>query len=227
MLYCKLHRLDSLAIFIPASCFKHTMLTLWHKVAKEEVANYSQFLVDVFALKTEDGITTITEKLVEEMKGRRHLEKIFRSKKIMKQREDATSLSHFLFRLLKQGRIALFNKKRYQYYRTSFDFHNRNLSNANLQGVIGPPASAKSLFMLEVEKKLIPSNILYYTEGGATTKAGIQKFIAENQHKEIIIIDDLYQQLGLTPSIHTISFIAAGSSLLLILVVAPIKIKKL
>ena len=45
--------------------------------------------------------------------------------------------------------------------------------------LIGPPASAKSLFMLEIEK-LMPQNKVYFTEGSATTKAGIQKFIAEN-----------------------------------------------
>lgn len=32
---------------------------------------------------------------------------------------------------------------------------------------------------------------MYFTEGGATTKAGIQKFIAENTHKEIIILDEI------------------------------------
>jgi MoxR-like ATPase len=32
---------------------------------------------------------------------------------------------------------------------------------------------------------------VYYTEGAATTKAGLQKFIAENPHKEIIIIDEI------------------------------------
>ncbi|HET7390668.1 MAG TPA: AAA family ATPase [Nitrososphaeraceae archaeon] len=56
--------------------------------------------------------------------------------------------------------------------------------------LIGPPASAKSLFMLEIEK-LMPQNKVYFTEGSATTKAGIQKFIAENTHKEIIIIDEI------------------------------------
>jgi uncharacterized protein YjbI with pentapeptide repeats len=110
------------------------ILPVWHKVTKEEVANYSQLLVDAFALNTEQGTTKVTEKLVEEIKGRGYLENILRSKKYKKQREDTTSLSHSLFILLKQGKIALFNKKRYQYYRTSLDFHNRNLSNANLQG---------------------------------------------------------------------------------------------
>jgi hypothetical protein len=32
---------------------------------------------------------------------------------------------------------------------------------------------------------------VYYTKGAATTKAGLQKFIAENPHKEIIIIDEI------------------------------------
>jgi MoxR-like ATPase len=31
----------------------------------------------------------------------------------------------------------------------------------------------------------------YFTEGASTTKAGIQKYITENQHKEIIIIDEI------------------------------------
>src|SRR5919199_4985314 len=55
--------------------------------------------------------------------------------------------------------------------------------------LIGPPACAKSLFMLELEK-LMRSKV-YYAEGASTTKAGIQKFIGENQHKEIIIIDEI------------------------------------
>src|SRR5919199_1259387 len=55
--------------------------------------------------------------------------------------------------------------------------------------LIGPPACAKSLFMLEIEK-LMRSKV-YFAEGAATTKAGLQRFIAENPHKEIIIIDEI------------------------------------
>jgi holliday junction DNA helicase RuvB len=55
--------------------------------------------------------------------------------------------------------------------------------------LIGPPACAKSLFVLEIEK-LMRSKI-YFAEGAATTKAGLQKFIGENQHKEIIIVDEI------------------------------------
>jgi len=51
--------------------------------------------------------------------------------------------------------------------------------------LIGPSACAKSLFMLEIEKGMRFE--VYCTEGAATTKAGLQKFIAENLHKEIII----------------------------------------
>src|SRR5690349_9677123 len=32
---------------------------------------------------------------------------------------------------------------------------------------------------------------VYFTEGAATTKAGLQKFIAENPQREIIIIDEI------------------------------------
>jgi MoxR-like ATPase len=55
--------------------------------------------------------------------------------------------------------------------------------------LVGPPACAKSLFMLEIEKFL--RHKVYFAEGAATTKAGLQKIIAENQHKEIIIIDEI------------------------------------
>src|ERR687885_2407202 len=55
--------------------------------------------------------------------------------------------------------------------------------------LMGPPACAKSLFMLEIEKYL--SSKVYFAEGASTTKAGIQRFVSENQHKEIIIIDEL------------------------------------
>ena len=48
---------------------------------------------------------------------------------------------------------------------------------------------AKSLFMSEIEKGMRFE--VYYTEGAAITKAGLQKFIAENPHKEIIIIDEI------------------------------------
>jgi holliday junction DNA helicase RuvB len=53
----------------------------------------------------------------------------------------------------------------------------------------GPPASAKSLFMQEIEKFL--GTKVYFAEGASTTKAGLQRFIAENQNKEIIIIDEI------------------------------------
>jgi MoxR-like ATPase len=55
--------------------------------------------------------------------------------------------------------------------------------------LIGPPACAKSLFMLQIEKYM--SSKVYFAEGAATTKAGLQRFIAENQHKEIIILDEI------------------------------------
>jgi MoxR-like ATPase len=45
------------------------------------------------------------------------------------------------------------------------------------------------MFMLEIEKFL--GNKVYLVEGSSTTKAGLQRFIAENQHKEIIIIDEI------------------------------------
>jgi holliday junction DNA helicase RuvB len=53
----------------------------------------------------------------------------------------------------------------------------------------GPPASAKTLFMLQIEKFM--SSKVYFAEGAFTTKAGLQKFVTENPHKEIIIIDEI------------------------------------
>src|SRR5919205_2215115 len=55
--------------------------------------------------------------------------------------------------------------------------------------LVGTPASAKSLFMLQIEKYM--QSKVYFAEGAATSKAGLQKFIAENPHKEIIIIDEI------------------------------------
>ena len=55
--------------------------------------------------------------------------------------------------------------------------------------LIGPPACAKSLFMLQIEKFM--QSKVCFAEGAVTTKAGLQKFIAENPHKEIIILDEI------------------------------------
>jgi DNA replicative helicase MCM subunit Mcm2 (Cdc46/Mcm family) len=49
--------------------------------------------------------------------------------------------------------------------------------------LIGPPACTKSLFMLEIENGM--QYEVYYTEGAATTKAGLQKFIAEIRTKKL------------------------------------------
>jgi MoxR-like ATPase len=43
--------------------------------------------------------------------------------------------------------------------------------------------------MLQIEKFL--GHRVYFAEGASTTKAGLQRFIAENPHKEIIIIDEI------------------------------------
>jgi replication-associated recombination protein RarA len=53
----------------------------------------------------------------------------------------------------------------------------------------GPPACSKSLFMLLIEKFM--QSKVYFVEGAGTSKAGLQKFVAENPDKEIIIIDEI------------------------------------
>jgi DNA replicative helicase MCM subunit Mcm2 (Cdc46/Mcm family) len=55
--------------------------------------------------------------------------------------------------------------------------------------LVGPPACAESMFMLEIEKYM--SYKVYFAEGASTTKAGLQRFIAENPRKEIIIINEI------------------------------------
>ena len=55
--------------------------------------------------------------------------------------------------------------------------------------LVGPPSSAKSMFMLEIEKFL--GSKVYFAEGASTSKSGLQHFIAENQYKEIIILDEI------------------------------------
>lgn len=52
----------------------------------------------------------------------------------------------------------------------------------------GPTACAKSLY---ATNRKIHAIKVHFAEGAATSKAGIQKFIAENQHKEIIIMDEI------------------------------------
>jgi Holliday junction resolvasome RuvABC ATP-dependent DNA helicase subunit len=55
--------------------------------------------------------------------------------------------------------------------------------------LVGPAACAKSLFLLQIEKFMRTK--VYFTEGASTTKAGLQKFVAENHDKEVIIIDEI------------------------------------
>jgi MoxR-like ATPase len=43
--------------------------------------------------------------------------------------------------------------------------------------------------MLQIEKYM--QSKVYFAEGAFTTKAGLQKFVSENQHKVIIIIDEI------------------------------------
>ena len=77
--------------------------------------------------------------------------------------------------------------------------------------LIGPPSSAKSMFMLEIEKFL--GTKVYFTEGAGTSKAGLHRVIAEDQHKEIIIIDEIDKmamkdQEGLLTMMETGEFVS-------------------
>ena len=57
--------------------------------------------------------------------------------------------------------------------------------------LIGPPASAKSLFMLQIEKYM--QSKVYFAEGASTTKAGLQKFIADSVYDLNMDIDIIWQ----------------------------------
>jgi DNA replicative helicase MCM subunit Mcm2 (Cdc46/Mcm family) len=49
--------------------------------------------------------------------------------------------------------------------------------------LIGPPACAKSLFMLEIEKYM--SSKVYFAEGASTTKAGLQSLSEKIRIKKL------------------------------------------
>ena len=76
---------------------RKVILPVWHEVSKNEVAKYSQLLAGNFALRTQEGITKISEKLVEEIKGREYLEKMLRSNTHKKKLKDLT--------LFRQGKV--------------------------------------------------------------------------------------------------------------------------
>ena len=50
--------------------------------------------------------------------------------------------------------------------------------------LIGPPASAKTMFIKSMMMKL---NNLYFTDGGNTTKAGMLEYIFDNKPKYLLI----------------------------------------
>jgi hypothetical protein len=56
--------------------------------------------------------------------------------------------------------------------------------------IVNWPTSFFKIIIHVGDREIMPSKV-YFAEGAATTKAGIQKFIAENPHKEIIIIDEI------------------------------------
>jgi uncharacterized protein YjbI with pentapeptide repeats len=115
---------------------KKVILPVWHDVTKREVFEYSPILAGKFALKTKDGIDKIVKRLIERIKGFEYVEKILAERiGLSEEKLDTSSLSKYLLGLLKEGRIALFNKKRHNNYKTSVDFHDADLSGLDLEGL--------------------------------------------------------------------------------------------
>ena len=50
-----------------------------------------------------------------------------------KRKDDTKSLNNYLFTLLQEGKIALFNRKRHENPKMSVDFHDSELPNSNLE----------------------------------------------------------------------------------------------
>ncbi|SRR6266487_473270 len=115
---------------------KKVILPVWYGVTQREVFEYSPILAGKFALKTKDGIDEIVKRLVEQIKGFEYVEKILAERMGLSEKKlDTNSLSKYLLGLLKEGRIALFNKKRHNNYKTSVDFHDADLSGLYLEGL--------------------------------------------------------------------------------------------
>lgn len=111
------------------------ILPVWHEVTQEEVFNYSPTLADKWAAKTQEGLDVVAQKLTEAIKGQQYLKSILaRNEQTRKKKDDTIPLNEYLLSLLQQGNISLSNRIRRENLRVSVDFHDCDLSNANLDG---------------------------------------------------------------------------------------------
>ena len=114
---------------------KKVILPVWHEVTAEEVFGYSPTLADKLAARTEEGLDIVAQKLTRVIKGRSYLESILaRNEQTQKKKDDTKSLNEYLFTLLGQGNISLFNRIRRENLGVSVDFHDSDLSNAKVDG---------------------------------------------------------------------------------------------
>jgi len=109
------------------------ILPVWHNVTRDDVYEYSPTLVDRYALNTTMGMDVVAQKLVEEIKGSDYVKNIL-SESLRTRQDDVKSLNDDLITLLKQGSVAIFNKKRHEHPKISVDFHDLELLNGNLDG---------------------------------------------------------------------------------------------
>jgi hypothetical protein len=110
------------------------ILPVWHNVTKDDVYEYSPTLVDRYALNTTMGMDVVAQKLVEEIKGSDYVKNILSESLRTKLKDDVKSLNDDLITLLKQGSVAIFNKKRHEHPKISVDLHDLELLNGNLDG---------------------------------------------------------------------------------------------
>ncbi|GEM_PF-2105329 len=114
---------------------KKVILPVWHEVTKEEVFSYSATLADKIAANTNEGLDIVTQKLIRVVKGSQYLKTILATNAESEKRKDDTiSLNNYLFTLLQEGNIALFNRRRHENPKLSIDFHDSQLPNSNLEG---------------------------------------------------------------------------------------------
>jgi hypothetical protein len=109
---------------------RNIFLPVRHKITQQAINSWFPLLSDICTLDSQEGHVRIAEKIVEKIKGTGYLKRILKPRQKGKKR----SFTDSMFSLLRQGNVALFNKKRYEYRKTSLDFHDQDFANINLNG---------------------------------------------------------------------------------------------
>jgi hypothetical protein len=110
---------------------RNIFLPVRHKIAQKFINGWFPLLSDIYTLDSQEGVPRIAEKIVEKVKGPAYLKRILVPEQAT---FEVRSFTDSMFSLLLQGNTALFNKKRYEYPKTSLDFHDRDLAKSKLNG---------------------------------------------------------------------------------------------